>query len=170
MSRPANRSPQLRFITRMQDSLWRVWVQFGRLDFGQEYFSDAQYGGMQEAKRAAIERRDALVKAHKIPLRKYEGNGWHAKSSRNKSGQVGISLFLDDPECPTRISWGVRVTISGTQRNIIRSIRKYGYASAWRMVAKIRAKHTGQPISMEPPPAPEWLVSWAAERKLDLSK
>lgn len=170
MPRPTSRNTRRRFITRMQDDLWRVWVQFRDLDLGQEYFSDAKLGGVKACLKAAIERRDALVKEHKIPLRCYDGNGWCAKDKRNTSGEVGIGLFLDDPEAPTRVSWGARIMVDGAQRNVTRSIRKFGYRGAWRAVAKIRARHTGQPVAQEPPTPPDWLVKWASDRDLDLAK
>lgn len=154
----------------MQDNLWRVWVQFNDLDLGQGYFSDAKLGGKDKALEAALEWRDRLVKKHGIPLRCYGGNGWCVKNKRNTSGEVGINLLLDDPVAPTRVSWAVKMMVNGRARHISRSIRKFGYRGAWKVVAKIREKHTGQPVATEPPRPALWLKQWAADRGLDLSK
>lgn len=158
----------MRFITRMPDGLWRVWVMFGTLDCGQIYFGDAAYGGLNSALRKALKCRDDLIREHNIPLREYAGNGWCAKHAKNTSGEVGIALEKKPAIDPYYVAWAVRNMVDGKQWHRSWSIKKYGYLGAWRLATEARVKHTGQPTSEAPPAPPDWLVKWARERSIDL--
>lgn len=158
----------LRFITRMPDKLWRVWVTFGTDDYGQHYFGDAAYGGKNSALRNALAFRDKLLRENKIPVREYNGNGWCVKHSRNTSGDVGVCLSKKPAENPYYVAWTVRNVVDGQQKNKSWSIKKHGYAGAWLKAAQARSKHTSQPHSNEPPPPPDWVIAWARDRDIDL--
>lgn len=166
--RPTSSDTSMRFITRMQDALWRVWIVFGTFDSGQIYFSDKQYGSRDKACQAAKKHRDKLVKKHNIPLRIYDGNGFNISHSKNTSGTVGIGLQIDRRRDPASISWRSTTMINGRQSPVARSIRRYGYTQAWQMVAKIREQHTGIRVSKTPPPPTPELLEWAAQTGFDL--
>lgn len=160
MPRPNKQDTRTRFITRMHDPLWRVWVQFGEMDFGVTYFSDRGYGSKLLSLKAAMRHRDSLVAQHNIPLRVYAGNGFCVRNKNSTSGVVGITLTVDDRDNPTKVNWSVRSMRNGKQRHVARSILKYGYEEAWRLVAEIRREHTQQPVPIDPPRRPKWLVEW----------
>lgn len=122
MPRPNSPETRLRFITRMHDPTWRVWIQFGKVDFGQVYFSEREYGTALKA--SAIRYRDQMVRQHKIPLRRYDGNGFCVKNARHKSGEVEIHLSMDRRVNPSKIGWAVRNMVDGKQRVTARSILK----------------------------------------------
>lgn len=148
----------------MHDPLWRVWVQFGEMDFGVTYFSDMAYGSKQKSLKAAMQHRDSLVAQHNIPLRVYTGNGFCVRHKNSTSGAVGITLTVDSRDNPTKVNWSVRCMRNGKQRQVARSITKYGYEAAWLMVAEIRREHTQQPVPADPPVRPAWLVDWMKVR------
>lgn len=164
MPRPNTTNTAMRFITRARDPLWRVWVQFRNIDLGQVYFSDKQHGGKDAALKAAMVCRDKMVREHNIPLRTYAGSGFCVSHKKSKSGSVGISLEPDNPSNPGRVNWVAKNEVDGSTKKCARSIRKYGYVGAWKIVAQFRQEHTGQPVPENPPPPPEWLRDWATER------
>lgn len=91
-------SLEMRFITRAQDNLWRVWITYGFLDLGQVYFSDRKHGGKRASLGAAKQYRDQMVQQHAIPLRKHEGNGYNVRGINNVFGTVGVTLGVVDPD------------------------------------------------------------------------
>jgi hypothetical protein len=161
--RPTTSDVQMRFISRAQDRLWRVWVVFGDFDSSQVYFSDKQYGSEQRALKAAIAYRDALVRRNKILMRVYAGNGFNMKHSRNTTGTVGIQLHMDTRTDPLRASWRSAIMREGRQVPMSRSIRRYGYVGAWQLVAAYRQAHTGQKTPLLPPEPTDELRQWAAQ-------
>lgn len=133
---------------------------FDTFDSGQRYFSDAQFGSTKNALKAAIGYRDLLVKENAIPLRAYDGNGYHIQDKRNTSGTVGICLAKDKAENPGRVSWQCRIMVNGKQKGISFSIRKFGYAGAWKRAYLLRSQHLGSNAKAIPPEPPDWLVIW----------
>lgn len=169
MPRPVSADTSHRFITRAAYAAWRVWVQFGDIDLGQLYVSDQEFGGKTESLRKAIKLRDTLVKKHGIPLRTYDGNGFHAKHKNNKSGVCGINLSVTHADTDyMRVSWRTASTINGERIILSKSIKRYGYIGAWRLIAQERERHTGLKAPRMPPKPPEWLIAWAAERNIVL--
>ena len=169
MSRPNTPETELRYITRMPDNLWRVWITYGKKDFEQIYFSDKKYSGKKKALDAAILYRDRVLAEHKIPVRIYTGNGFCVKHKNNKSGEIGITLDVDDRGNPTRVRWTTRNMVNGKQRTFARSIRKYGYIGSWQLVAGIRRAHTKMDVAETPPSPPGWLKRWAKKYNVNLS-
>lgn len=158
----------MRFITRMADPLWRVWVTFGDLTSGQRYFSDGQFGGSDQALAAAIEFRDKFLAKWKIALRVYNGNGYTVKHSKNTTGAVGITFKIDRRRSPLRMGWEARNMVDGKQMVFGRSIRTHGYEQAWAMVAKVRQAHTGIKVPHKPPPPTQEILDWANSNGYDL--
>lgn len=166
--RPKTADTTMRFITRMPDALWRVWITFKDSDFGQQYFSDKTYGGKDHALKAATTYRDRVVRKHKIPLRSYAGSGFCVQHTRSTTGAVGITLSVDSVDDVRRVSWTAKNAVDGRLDQMSRSIRKYGYVGAWRLVARFRQAHTRLPVPKNPPPPPDWLRRWAEVRGFDM--
>ncbi len=170
MSRPNTTDTELRYIIRMPDKLWRVWITFNGKDFGQMYFSDKEYGNKDASLTAAIAYRDKVITTNKIPLRIYAGNGFCVRHKNNKSGVVGILLAVDNHDDPRRVHWQAKIMVDGNQRKTSQSVRQYGYVGAWQLVAAIRENHTQIPVPKKPPAPPAWLRLWAAERGVSMPK
>lgn len=168
MGRPTSTDTSMRFIGRMHDPLWRVWITFGDFDSGQRYFSDREHGGIDQSLAAAKQFRDKIIKKHKIPLRVYDGNGFTIRHTKNKSGTVGLRLTPDRRKDPVRWSWVGCKQVDGQTTVFGRSIRTHGYEKAWSMVAKIREAHTGMKVPSKPPPPTQELIDWAASNGYDV--
>ena len=159
MPRPNNSDIKLRFINRHVDNSWRVWVNRHDIDCGQEYFYDSIYGSKGKSLKAAIKKRDELIKLHNIKLRVYDGSGYCLIHSKNTSGMVGVSLSkMEKASGSISIFWSARVQIDGKQKNKCWSIKKYGYVAAWRHAVAFRCSFTDEPIIKNPPLPPEWLL------------
>jgi hypothetical protein len=150
-----------KYITRMPDPLWRVWVKIGNIDLGQQYFSDKQCGSMALSWIAAVEYRDKIMKQHKLKLRTYSGDGFYTTTRTNAYSPVpGIGLMVDDIQKPSKINWCCRNMVGGVQTRRAFSIRKYGYQGAWELAAALRAAHTDLTIPKKAPTPPDWLAEW----------
>ena len=169
MPRPSKTDPRMRYITRMPDNAWRVWITYGDDDFGQVYFSDREHGSKSAALAAAQGYRNAVIAENEIPLRVYDGNGYYVQHSRNTSGMIGVMLCADNPDKPTRVNWTTTIMRDGKETRRAFSIRKHGYRNAYQMAASVRAKHTGQPIPSVPVPPP-WLATWAESYGVNLDE
>lgn len=102
----------------------------------QQFFSDAEYGGKQKAKQAAIEHRKKLER--ELPASaKITGR----KTKRNTTGQVGIHLATDyDKRCDTTnfsyvASWKNE---DGKRINVKFGWQKYGQKTAWQLACVAR--------------------------------
>lgn len=134
-----------------------VWVRIvknGEL-LEPAFFSLAQYGSFDKAKKAAIRYRNQLVRKYNVIPRKLRAAGPYANyreaDPRNFTGVVGVGLQLHEKDGYYHATWKAQWYRKDTglkTRSL--SIAKHGYKTAFRTLVKKRYEETGQDVKRLP--------------------
>ena len=80
----------------------------------------------------------------------------------NTSGRTGVFLVRRSSRAGWKmfVGWAATWHSAGKPHTKQWSVRKHGYAGAWRLAVEERARHDNLPSPTEPPPMPRWVEEW----------
>lgn len=138
---------------------WKVAVPVnGKQE--QHYFGDKAHGGVRKAYAAAKAFRDGTLLRLKLTVTPPNQQRFNQRHANNTSGTIGVSLQRDERAERMRVCWVAQVMMEGRLVHRGWSVRKWGYAVAFRQATAYRAKFTKQRPAKTSPPPPAWLLAW----------
>lgn len=128
-------------------------------------FSDGVYGGSKQALNAAIAYSKEYYKTHTVRTVFY-----HTRSKKSKTTRVGLSLCCKkDGVHLLAVGWLASLMIDNQQRKSYFSIIKWGYKGAYTLARNARLTYThDETTPIDPPPPPNWLISFLKDRHIKI--
>lgn len=153
-----------RYVHRVQNAAFNGW-RFSVSALGlQEWFSVSRYGGVEEALQAALTRRSAVF-PEGVPYGKAQSASTRVDGDR----LLGVHLYIDERGAPERkrirgVYWEA---VWGSQEKKRFSVRRLGWAQAFKSACRLRYAHTGYPARPDEvwvPDTPDRVSEWLRSR------
>lgn len=131
-------------------------------------FSDKKLGGSGIALASASLWRDQM--ADKLSVDLAPRCLAHTRDKRSRTDVVGVFFTGDAKEKSTRVNCKGQAMLNGVLHRKSWSVKKWGYAGAWRRAVEFRHGLTGFiEYTAGPPPPEKWIIEWAQRFEIDLT-